>query len=208
LKLYDHILSASCYKVRLLASILNVKLDLEAINFHPKREHKSEDFLKLNPEGTLPVLIIGEHILRDSKDILFYLAQQNDPDWLGMDNYKTVDFWLNKANDFNASLGIARLHDVLSYHADIEEARRAGTKLLRELEFHLSEQRFNNLQFIAGKNPTIADIACFPNVALAPDGGVSIQPYPSIRLWCRALRHLPRFIEMPGIYRAHELSTV
>ncbi len=57
-----------------------------------------------------------------------------------------------------------------------------------------------------GSRPTIADIACFPNVALAPDGGVSLDPYPSVRLWMRAIRALPGFIEMPGIHRLHELS--
>jgi glutathione S-transferase len=43
-------------------------------------------------------------------------------------------------------------------------------------------------------------------VALAPDGGVSLDPYPAIRLWSRALRSLENFIEMPGIHRLHELK--
>ncbi|MEK1891928.1 MAG: glutathione S-transferase family protein, partial [Rhizobium sp.] len=54
--------------------------------------------------------------------------------------------------------------------------------------------------------PTVADIACFPYVALAPDGGVSLDPYPAIRLWSRAIRALDAFIEMPGIHRLHELK--
>jgi glutathione S-transferase len=41
---------------------------------------------------------------------------------------------------------------------------------------------------------------------LAPDGGISTDPYPAIRLWTRSLRALPRFIEMPGIHRLHELK--
>lgn len=206
LKLYDYTLSASCYKIRLMASLLKMNLNLEPVNFHPKREHKSKTFLEMNPAGTLPILIDGNKILTDTKDILIYLAESNGKNWLAIKNYEVVDLWLNKAYELNASLGMARLHDVLSFKVDVQKMRRIGTTLLRELEFHLSEQRFSNKSFIAGKNPSIADIACFPNVALAPDGGVSISQYPSIRLWCRAIRHLPGFIEMPGIFRAHELS--
>ena len=39
--LYDYVLSASCYKVRLMASLLGQDLTLHAVNFHPAREHKS-----------------------------------------------------------------------------------------------------------------------------------------------------------------------
>ena len=77
---------------------------------------------------------------------------------------------------------------------------------LRETYFQLAEQLFDGLTFLTGARPTIADIACFPNTALAPDGGVSLDPYPSIRLWMRAIRSLPGFIEMPGIHRLHELA--
>ncbi len=77
---------------------------------------------------------------------------------------------------------------------------------LRELESQLTEARFAGRIFLTGDAPTIADIACFPNVALAPDGGVTLGDYPSIRLWSRAIRAVPGFIEMPGIHRLHELK--
>jgi len=38
------------------------------------------------------------------------------------------------------------------------------------------------------------------------DGGVTLDDYPSVRLWTRAVRALERFIEMPGIHRLHELT--
>ncbi|MER8647519.1 glutathione S-transferase C-terminal domain-containing protein, partial [Mesorhizobium sp. M1121] len=81
-----------------------------------------------------------------------------------------------------------------------------GIAALRELEAGLFEQKMRGDRFLASDRPTIADIACFPYVALAPDGGVSLDPYPTIRLWSRALRSLDNFIEMPGIHRLHELK--
>ena len=199
--LYDYVLSASCYKVRLMAALLGTPLTLRAVNFHPGREHKSTEMLALNPKGTLPILQDGDTVLTDSADILQHLTSDH-PEWQSADD----DRWLAFASDLNDSLGLARLHDVIGYEADIDQARAAGVSALRKLEAHLTEQRFDGLIFLTGSNPTIADIACFPNTALAPDGGVTFDPYPSIRLWMRAIRSLPGFIEMPGIHRLHELA--
>jgi glutathione S-transferase len=198
--LYDYVLSASCYKVRLMASLLGKDLTLHAVNFHPAREHKSLPMLALNPAGTLPVLQDGDVVLTDSVDILKYLIR-DVPKWQAEGGR-----WLEFASDLNASLGMARLHDILNYDVDIDQARIDGVRKLRMLEAHLTEQRFDGHIFLTGGNPTIADIACFPNTALAPDGGVSLDTYPSIRLWMRAIRSLPGFIEMPGIHRLHELE--
>ncbi|MEM9320522.1 MAG: glutathione S-transferase N-terminal domain-containing protein [Pseudomonadota bacterium] len=198
--LYDYVLSASCYKVRLMAALLGVPLELRAVNFHPEREHKSAQMLSLNPAGTLPILQDGKLILTESTEMLRHLTADR-PQWRGPDAV-----WLDYATGLNASLGLARLHDILGYQADIDAVRRAGVAQLRRLEAHLAERRFDGQIFLTSTHPTIDDIACFPNTALAPDGGVSIDVYPSIRLWMRAIRSLPGFIEMPGIHRLHELE--
>ena len=195
--LYDYVLSASCYKVRLMAALLEVRLDLHAVDFHPGRAHKSPAMLALNPAGTLPVLVDGDLVLTDTAAMLAHLAQGTG--WLDHDPR-----WLDMAGRLNASLGMARLHDMLHHSADITAVRRAGVLCLRQLEAHLTERRWTGQIFLYSGHPTIADIACFPNVALAPDGGVSLDDYPSLRLWLRAVRALPGFIEMPGIHRLHE----
>ncbi|MEP1768824.1 MAG: glutathione S-transferase N-terminal domain-containing protein [Sulfitobacter sp.] len=199
--LYDYVLSASCYKARLMASLLGQKLTLHAVNFHPAKEHKSPSMLALNPAGTLPVLQDGDQVLCDSVDILKHLVRDAGQ-WQAVDG----PLWFGFAADLNRSLGLARLHDILNYDADIDQARSAGVQQLRALEAHLTARRFDGKIFLTADTPTIEDIACFPNVALAPDGGVSLDMYPSIRLWMRAIRSLSGFIEMPGIHRLHELE--
>ncbi len=74
LRLHNYVLSASCYKVRLLAALLGVELDLVAIDFHPGRQHKSPEFLALNPSGTLPVLEADGLVMTESAAMLVYLA--------------------------------------------------------------------------------------------------------------------------------------
>ncbi|MDQ0456860.1 glutathione S-transferase family protein [Rhizobium paknamense] len=209
MKLYDYVLSPSCYKVRLMAALAGIRLDLHPVDFHPGGEHRSPQMLALNPAGTIPILEDGDVLLTESSAMLAYIAATAAPDWLGqatpVEAARTQQ-WLAFSARLTASLGGARLHQMLLIPGHIEALQKAGIAALRELEAGLAEQSMRGHRFLSGERPTIADIACFPYVALAPDGNVSLDPYPKIRLWSRALRALPGFIEMPGIHRLHELK--
>ena len=209
MKLYDYILSPSCYKVRLMAALTDVKLDIRPVDFHPGAEHRGAALMDLNPAGSIPILEDGDLILTESSAMLVYLAAKAAPGWLGSgaaEETARVQQWLSFSNRLTTSLGAARLHDMLLRPGDITELRIQGIAALREVEAGLVEQGLRGTRFLASDRPTVADIACFPYVALAPDGGVSLDPYPAIRLWSRALRSLENFIEMPGIHRLHELK--
>ncbi|CAN7657737.1 glutathione S-transferase family protein [Pararhizobium sp. LjRoot235] len=209
MKLYDYILSPSCYKVRLLAALTGVKLDIRPVDFHPGAEHRGLELLALNPAGSIPILEDEDLILTESSAMLAYLAASAAPEWLGSgaaEETARVQQWLSFSHRLTASLGGARLHEMLLRPGEITALQAQGIAALRELEAGLVEQGLRGMRFLAADRPTIADIACFPYVALAPDGGVSLAPYPAIRLWSRALRSLEHFIEMPGIHRLHELK--
>lgn len=213
--LYDYVLSTSCYKARLMAALLGVDLTLKAVNFYPAKEHQSPELLALNPAGTLPILQDGDLILTQTAAILRYLVLHCDAtdrrgaaaDWLGEATPQQAALtqeWLAFSSALHGSLGLARLHDMLQFPADGKAVRADGRAHLRQFEAHLADQRFAGHVFVTGASPTIADIACFPDVMLAGDGGISLDPYPAIRLWTRAIRSLSGFVEMPGIYRLHE----
>lgn len=207
--LYDYVLSPDCYKVRLLAALTGANITLRPVDFHPGAEHRKPEFLMLNPAGTIPVMQDGGLILTDSSAILTYVAAKAGPEWLGDDDAMMrarVAQWLAFAQRLSASIGKARTHDMLQKPADIDACRAAGIQCLREIEESLVEQGLRDAHFLAGNRPTLADIACFPHAMLAPDGGISVDPYPSIRLWTRRIRALPGFIEMPGIHRLHDLK--
>ena len=209
MRLYDYILSPSCYKVRLMASLAGVKLDLRPVDFHPGAEHRGAALLALNPAGSIPILEDGDLVLTESSAMLAYLAVKAAPAWLGSGEAvetARIQQWLAFSARLTASLGGARLVEMLLRPGDIDALQTSGIAALRELEAGLFEQSLRGDRFLASDRPSIADIACFPYVALAPDGGVSLDPYPTIRLWSRALRALDGFIEMPGIHRLHELK--
>jgi len=92
--------------------------------------------------------------------------------------------------------------------ADIPEdqydrVRRAAHDALRILDDHLTDQEIRGADWIVGgAHPSIADIACFPYVALAGDGGITIEDYGAIQRWIERVKQLPGFIDMPGIHPA------
>ena len=207
--LHDYVLSPSCYKIRLMAALTGLPLELKPVNAYPGLEHRRAAFLSLNPAGTLPVLEDGPLALTETAAMLVYLARHAHPAWLGSGqpaDDAQIAQWLAFAQRLTTYLGDARQHDMFGTSGDIGALRFNGIVALRELEAALAERRFFGGTFLVGEGPTIADIACFPFVALAPDGGVSLDPYPSMRLWMRAIRSLPGFIEMPGIHRLHDLK--
>ncbi|MGO7201457.1 glutathione S-transferase family protein, partial [Rhizobium ruizarguesonis] len=184
-------------------------LDLRPVDFHPGAEHRGPELLALNPAGSIPILEDGDLILTESSAILVYLAAKAAPEWLGSgtaEEAARVQQWLSFSGRLTASLGAARLHEMLLRPGVIGALQAQGIAALRELEAGLVEQGLRGMRFLAADRPTIADIGCFPYVALAPDGGVTLDAYPAIRLWSRALRALDKFIEMPGIHRLHELK--
>ena len=207
--LYDYILSPSCYKVRLMAALTGTALTLRPVDFHPGLEHLSPELLALNPAGSIPIFEDGDVLLTESSAMLVYLASKSAPEWLGHGTAAqtaAIQQWLSFSHRLTTSLGNARLIEMLLRPGDLKAAQVAGIAALRELEAALVEQRLKGMTYLTSNQPTIADIACFPYVALAPDGSVSLDPYPSIRLWMRSLRALDGFIEMPGIHRLHELK--
>ena len=73
IELYNYELSGNCFKIRLLCSFLNIEYQSNNIEFYPSEEHKSDEFLKINPLGQIPVISDDGFVLRDAQAILIYL---------------------------------------------------------------------------------------------------------------------------------------
>jgi glutathione S-transferase len=52
--------------------------------------------------------------------------------------------------------------------------------------------------YLAAAHPTLADLACYSYTAHAPEGGLSLQPYPAVREWLSRVEALPHFEPMPA----------
>lgn len=43
------------------------------------REHKSEEYLKINPKGTVPAVVDGDFVMNESRAIMCYLVNALSP---------------------------------------------------------------------------------------------------------------------------------
>lgn len=188
--------------------MLGVEHTRETVEFYPAQDHKASWFTKINPLGTLPVLIDNELTLKDSAAILVYLASRyaKNTDWHPSDNparLAQVIEWLSFADQLTGSVSQARLAEGFFYQIDAQACRIKAHQLFRILDEHLwfAEQQNHNW-LVEGDKPTIADIACFPYVILSEEGSIMRQDYPAIRRWTDRVKRLPGFTVMPGVFPA------
>jgi len=198
MRLYAHALSGNSHKVRLLLGALALSYEEVAVNI-PAGAHRAEAFLHLNPLGQVPVLEDGSLALRDSQAILAYLARRYDPSggWLPDDaeDLGRVQQWLSfAANEMHHGPNLARLHFLLGVPVDLPAVQAKARDALAHLDARLDRRKWLELD-----RPTVADLACFPYAALAPEGQVPLDPYPHLRAWIGRVKALPGYVSMPGL---------
>ncbi|MEM0910368.1 MAG: glutathione S-transferase family protein [Pseudomonadota bacterium] len=197
MKLYDLELSGNCYKIRLFLSLIEKSYELVPVDFLAG-EHKKPPLSDINPFGEIPILKDGDLVLRDSQAILVYLARQYaSEEWLPTDAAAMADVmqWLMVAeNEVARGPNDARLHDKFGYQLDHQLAVDKSTRILDLIDLHLNEH-----EWLALERPTIADIACFPYIALGHEGGAGIGDRQHIVNWCNRIKALPNFISMPDL---------
>lgn len=203
MKLHGHPLSGNAYKVKLLLSLMGLEFDWVEVDVM-KGAHKRPEFLAINPFGQIPVLEDGDRILLDAQAILVYLVQMyGDRASLSAlklpeDPAATAEVmrWLfTTASEIRQGPEAARLYHLFKVKAiNIERATQKSAFILEQMEQHLGDRHW-----LACDHVTLADIAAFPYVALAPDGQVSLDPYPNVLTWIERIKALPGFVPMRGI---------
>jgi glutathione S-transferase len=66
--------------------------------------------------------------------------------------------------------------------------------VLAVIDRHLAQRKWLELD-----RPTIADLACFPYIALAADGKISLDDRPNLVNWIDRVKQLSGYIGMPGL---------
>lgn len=176
----------------------------------PVEVRRTTEFLSLNGLGQIPVLRDGEVLLADSNAILVYLVKLYAPGsaWLPEEPIAAarVQRWFAiAAGELAYGPALARRIVQWGSPGDRQQALEIGECLFRFMEAHLADT-----PYLAAKHPTLADLACYSYTAHAPEGGLSLRPYPVIRRWLSRVEALPRFEPMrssplPPEIAQHEL---
>ena len=194
IKLYNFPRSGHAHRVELMLSLLQLPTELILVDL-AKGEHKQAPYLAINSFGQVPAIDDDGVVLADSNAILVYLAKRYGGDgWLpthAADAAAVQRFLGLAAGPMASGLAAARLAHLFGARLNLEEAMARGHTTLALLERALQEQ-----SFLVAKQLSIADIACYTYVWLAPEGGLSLQPYPAVRDWLARIEALPGFVPM------------
>lgn len=205
IKLHRFVLSGHSHRAELMLSLLGLPCQLIDVDL-PARAHKRPEFVALNRFGQVPVLQDGDVTVADSNAILVYLASRYRDgqrfDWLPTEpvHAAQVQRWLSVA----AGLLVfgparARLKQLFNAPSSDEETGALAASL-----FSVMEAELQTASYVTGPTPTIADVSLYSYVARAPEGNVSLDPYPAIRTWLGRVEALPGFVAMPkaSVHRA------
>lgn len=197
LELIDTPRSGNAWKVRLLCSLLGITLKRRPMSI-VDGELNTPEFAAISPLQQVPVLKTREgEWLAESAAILWYLAKGSPflPD--DAPTQSRIVFWLVfEQTQHMVNFAQPRLQIALRKLKDVNDPcmvayRRAGHQALRVME-----QRLVESQFLAGSQPSIADIALFPYTDMAGEGGYELTSFPAIQRWLREIRALPGFMPL------------
>ena len=196
IRLHTALLSGHGHRVKLFLTLLDLPFEVIELNM-AAGDNRRPEYLKLNPFGQVPTIEDGDTVLFDSNAILVYLAKRyGDASWQPEDalGAAAVQRWLSlAAGQIACGPCAARLVTVFGAPLHLDTAQNIALKLFEVLDAELA-----NKDFAAGDRVSIADIAAHTYIAHAPEGGISLEPYPNIRAWLRRVEALPRFIAMPA----------
>jgi glutathione S-transferase len=200
MKLYTCLGSGNCYKIELMLRLCDQDYEEVTINI-PEGEHRDPEFLKLTPFGQIPVLVDNAQVFTDSQAILCYLARAYGGDkadqWLPTDaaGLSHVMRWLSvSANEIYHGPTIARASRLLKWPIDYDLAIERSYRLLNLMNGHLKQR-----DWLAADHATVADIACYPYLFLAAEGGVDTESYDAVTAWMRRFEAMPGFWPIPRI---------
>jgi glutathione S-transferase len=192
--------SGNCYKIALTAALLGIPLALRNYDIMQGETRTPEFLARVNANGRIPVLQIGDRFLPESNAACWYLAQGSDLvpadrfdqadvlRWMFFEQYNhepnvaTLRFWLR-------FVGQANLSEVQK--GQIPAKRAAGDAALKLMDEHLTRQ-----SWFVGASATLADIALYAYTHVCEQGCFALDDYPAVRNWIVRMQALPGYIPM------------
>ncbi len=195
IRVFRHPISGHSHRVELALSLLGLPCELVHVDLL-KGAHKQAEFLARNVFGQVPVIEDGDVALADSTAILVYLGERYDEAgrfWPRTAQGKAaVQRWFSvAAGPLAHGPAAARRVRLLGAKLDYEAAVAMAKQLFGTLETELTQR-----DYLVGAAPTFADVACYAYVARAPEGDISLEPYPALRAWLGRIEALPGFVPM------------
>lgn len=197
MRVYGDVQSGNCYKIKLLASLLEIPHEWVPVDILAG-DTRTEAFLALNPAGQIPLLELDDgRVLAESNAILNYLAA--DSRYLPMaafERAKVLQWQFFEQYSHEPYIAVARF---ISKYLGLPDERRdeyfakqkGGHEALRVMERQLAQT-----PYLCGAEVSIADISLYAYTHVAHEGGFDLSVYPAIGRWLERIASLPGYVGM------------
>jgi glutathione S-transferase len=165
------------------------------IDFRAK-EHKSEEFLKINPNGKVPVLTDGDYTIWESMGINLYVAEKYKPELMGLtpEQRGHVYQWsIWSIGDLQTPLIdiFIQLIFVPEDRRDLDKIEKAKAKLPDLL--NIMEMALSKTKFLAGDEFTMADLNTASVIHICESIDYDIKDFKNINTWLSSINDRKAF---------------
>ena len=163
--LYGDSRSTCTQRVLILLEELQLKYNLNNIDIL-KNEHKTSDFVTLQPFGKIPAMKYDDRVVFESRSMLRYISR-NNVDIKDLYGGTDVDIWLEaESQNFYPPASKIVYEKLFKKWSGNKPDLDIVNKNLEELDkvLNVYDQRLSLVPFIAGEEFTIADISHIPYI--------------------------------------------
>ncbi|XP_055641162.1 glutathione S-transferase 1-like isoform X2 [Toxorhynchites rutilus septentrionalis] len=155
-----------------------------------------EDFLKINPQHTVPTIVDDDYVLWESKAIATYLVEQYKPDSALYPTDPKERGIVNQRLYFDSTVLFARTFAIVA-----PIMRQGATTIPQEKKDALKEALgtlngyLEGQEWVAGVNCTVADLCLVATVSTLDKLGVDLTEFANIIDWYERCKALPGYDE-------------
>jgi glutathione S-transferase len=189
MKLYHNPLSPNVRRVRLTAAVAGIELEEQRLDF-AKGEHKSAEYLELNPNGAVPTLVDGDFVLTESRAIMQYLAAKKpESGLLPRDEAARADvtrwqFW--DAAHFSPNVATVAFEKILKGMLGMGDPDQGKIKdALASFRRFASvlDKRLHGRTYVVGSGLTVADLTLASSLMYARQAEIPLAEFPHLEAW-------------------------
>ena len=200
MKLLGRLASINVRKVLWAAAQLDLALERE--DWGPGfRSPKEPEYLALNPNGLIPVLIDGDFVLWESNTICRYLATQRYATTLLPTEARArarVEQWMDwQAGELNNSWRVAFMALVRGQPATPEAIEASVANWNRHMAM-LDAQLARTGAYVTGDDFTLADVVLGLSAQRWKNAPITRIDLPAVSAWLQRLSERPGFAEYVG----------
>jgi glutathione S-transferase len=176
--------------------VLGIQLEEKKLDF-AKGEHKSPEYLALNPNGAVPTLVDGDYVLTESRAIMQYLASKKpDSGLLPRDEAARADvtrwqFW--DASHFSPHLAAVAFERVLKgvFGMGDPDQRKIDDALANFRRFGaVLNKRLEGKSYVVGNSLTLADLTLASSMMYSKQADVPVGELPNVQAWFSRISEL------------------